>query len=85
MMHMKPHPDPHHAILNLEGGDEEVLHLWAFGKDLKIEIRVDEAKTGVVIATRKGMFGQAIPGRRLFDEADMPIVPKETDAREGAV
>ena len=62
-MYVKPHPNPHHAILNLEGGDEEVLHLRAFNKDLKIEIQVDEAKTGVVITTPSGMHRQAIPGR----------------------
>lgn len=62
-MHMKPHPNPHHAIVNLEGGDEEVLHLRAFKKDLKIEIRVDEAKTGVVIVTPDGVRRWAIPGR----------------------
>ena len=59
-MNMKPHPDPHHAILNLEGGDDEVLHIWAFGKDLGIEIRIDEAKTGVVISAKDGMHRQAI-------------------------
>jgi len=57
---MKPHPNPYHAILNLEGGDEEVLHLHAFGEDTGIEIRVDDAKTGVVIKTRDGMHRQAI-------------------------
>ncbi len=62
-MYAKPHPNPHHAILNLEGGSEEVVHIRAFGKDMKIEIRVDDAKTGVVITTRDGMFRQAIPGR----------------------
>lgn len=59
-MNMQPHPDPHHAILNLEGGDDEVLHIRAFGKELGIEIRVDDAKTGVVIATKLGMTRQAI-------------------------
>lgn len=63
-MHMRPYPkQPHHAILNLEGGDDEVLHLQAFKKDLGIEIRVDDAKTGVVITTPSGMHRQAIPGR----------------------
>jgi hypothetical protein len=37
-----------------------VLHLRAFGKDLGIEIRIDDAKTGVVITTRDWMFKQAI-------------------------
>lgn len=59
-MNMKPHPNPHHAILNLEGGDDEVLHIRAFGKDLGIEIRIDEAKTGIVIRTQDGMHRQAI-------------------------
>ena len=59
-MYMKPHPDPHHAILNLEGGDDEVLHIRAFGKDLGIEIRIDDTKTGVVISTKRGMTRQAI-------------------------
>ena len=63
-MHMRPYlKHPHHAILNLEGGDEEVVHIQAFGKDLKIEIQVDEAKTGVVITTPSGMHRQPIPGR----------------------
>jgi hypothetical protein len=48
------------AICDLEGGDEEVLHLYAFGKDLGITIRVDVAQTGVVIMTRNGMYRQAI-------------------------
>ena len=80
-MHMKPHPNPHHAILNLEGGDEEVLHLRAFGKDMKIEIRIDESKTGVVIKTPDGMYRQEIPGRhvRTVDETDVPIVQKTED------
>jgi len=59
-MNMKPHPDPHHAILNLEGGDDEVLHIRAFGKDLGIEIRVDDSKTGIIITTKLGMHRQAI-------------------------
>jgi len=59
-MYMKPHPNPHHLTINLEGGDEEVLHVRAFKKDLGIEIRIDEAKTGVVITTRDGMYRQAI-------------------------
>jgi len=59
-MMIKPHPNPHHAILNLEGGDEEVLHVRAFGKDLGINIRIDEAKTGVVIQTLDGMYRQVI-------------------------
>ena len=59
-MNMKPHPDPHHAIINLEGGDDEVLHIRAFKKNLGIEIRVDDSKTGVVIHTRDGMYRQAI-------------------------
>ena len=81
-MMMRPYPKhPHHAILNLEGGDEEVLHLRAFGKDLKIEIRVDESKTGVVITTRDGMYRQEIPGRQgvTVDEIDVPIVQKKED------
>ena len=65
-MYMKPHPQPHHAIINLEGGDDEVLHVRALGKDTGIEIRVDEAKTGVVIVTRDGLYRQTIrrDGRR---------------------
>lgn len=59
-MYMKPHPDPHHAILNLEGGAGEVLHLRALGKDLGISIKVDDTNTGVVISTRLGMTRQAI-------------------------
>lgn len=59
-MYMKPHPNPHQAILNLEGGEQEVLHLHALGKDLCIEIRVDDSKTGVVISTKRGMTRQAI-------------------------
>jgi len=59
-MNMRPHPDPYHAILNLEGGDKEALHIWALGKDLGIEIRIDETKTGVVIYTQDGMYRQAI-------------------------
>ena len=59
-MYMKPHPDPHHAIINLEGGDEEVLHVRAFGRNLDIEIRIDDAKTGIVIHTRDGLYRQAI-------------------------
>lgn len=63
-MHMRPHPKhPHHAILNLEGGPDEVLHLRAFKKDLKIEIHIDESKTGVVIQTPDGLRRWAIPGR----------------------
>ena len=62
-MHVGPHPNPYHANIHLEGGDEEVLHLRAFGKDMKIEIRIDESQTGVVITTPSGMFRQAIPGR----------------------
>ena len=49
-----------HAIVDLEGGDEEVLHLHAFGEDTGIEIRVDDAKIGIVIKTRDGMYRQAI-------------------------
>lgn len=48
------------AICDLEGGDEEVLHLYALGKDIGIAIRVDVVKTGVVIMTRDGMYRQAI-------------------------
>jgi len=59
-MNMTPHPHPHHLTVNLEGGDEEVLHVRAFKKDLGIEIRIAEAKTGVVIKTRDGMYRQAI-------------------------
>lgn len=59
-MNMQPHPEPHHAILNLEGGPDEVLHIRAFGKDLGIEIRIDDSKTGVVIFTKLGMTWQAI-------------------------
>lgn len=62
-MMMKPHRNPHHAILNLEGGEEEVLHLQAFGKDLGIEIRVDDTKAGVVIITEDGYYQQPIPGQ----------------------
>ena len=58
-MYMKPHPNPHHAIINLEG-DEEVLHVRALGRALGIEIRVDDARTGIVIKTRDGMYRQAI-------------------------
>jgi len=49
-----------HAIVDLEGGDDEVLHLKAFGKDLGIEIRLDDAQTGVVICTKLGMWRQTI-------------------------
>ena len=49
-----------HAIVDLDGSDEEVLHLQAFGKDIGIEIRVDDAKTGIVIKTRDGMYRQAL-------------------------
>ncbi len=74
-MHMQPYlKHPHHAILNLEGGPDEVLHLRALGKDLKIEMRIDEAKTGIVITTRDGMFRQAISGSRNR--------PKDADHRE---
>ena len=59
-MYMKPHPNPHHAIINFEGGDEEVLHVRALGRALGIEIRVDDARTGIVIKTRDGMYRQAI-------------------------
>ncbi|MCK5308316.1 MAG: hypothetical protein KAJ73_06865 [Zetaproteobacteria bacterium] len=59
-MNMKPHPEPHHAILNLEGGDEEVLHIRALGKNTGIEIRIDDSKTGVVISTKLGMTRQVI-------------------------
>jgi len=60
-MHMIPHPSQrHHAICNLEGGPDEVLHVRAFKKDLGIEIRIDETQTGVVIKTRDGMYRQAI-------------------------
>lgn len=59
-MNMKPHPDPHHAILNLEGGDDEVLHVRAFGKDIGIEIRIDDSKTGIVISTLGGIYRQVI-------------------------
>lgn len=78
-MNMKPHPDPHHAIINLEGGPNEVLHVRAFGKDLGIEVRIDDAQTGVVILTPSGMHRERIPGSRLVTlVADVPIVPKVT-------
>jgi hypothetical protein len=63
-MHIAPHPHPHHAILNLEGGSEEVVHIRAFGKDMKIEIRVDESKANVVISTPRGLVSFPIPGSR---------------------
>lgn len=65
-MHIMPHPHPHQAILNLEGGDHEVVHLHALGVDLGISFRVDDAKTGVVICTKLGMIRQEI--RRGSDE-----------------
>lgn len=62
-MHVGPHPDPYHANIHLEGGDKEVVHIRAFGKDMQIEIRIDESKTGVVIVTPDGVRRWAIPGR----------------------
>lgn len=50
----------HGGIINLEGNEGEVLRLRALGTDLGIEIRVDDAKTGIVIKTRDGMYRQAI-------------------------
>ena len=61
-MYMKPHPNPHQAILNLEGSDNEILYLYALGKDLGISIKVDEPRTGVVIFTKLGMVRQSIQG-----------------------
>lgn len=55
-----PDNQVHYAIVNLEGGSDEVLHIHALGKDTGIEIRVDEAQTGIVIKTRDGMYRQAI-------------------------
>ena len=49
-----------HAIVDLEGGDDEVLCLFAFGKDLGIEIRIDDNQAGVVITTLNGMWRQTI-------------------------
>ena len=69
------HPNPYHAILNLEGGDEEVLHLQAFGKDLDIEIRIDDAKTGIVIKTRDGRYRQALEAAE-----GRPFVPTSRQA-----
>lgn len=60
-MHMKPHPNPHQAILVLEGGDGEAIHIYAMGKDLGISIQVDDSKTGVVIKTKRGVFREGIP------------------------
>jgi len=58
-MHMMPRPShPHEAILNLEGGPEEVLHIRAFKKDLGIAVRIDEKHTGVVITTKQGVWRQ---------------------------
>lgn len=59
-MNIKPHPNPHHAIINLEGGEHEVVHLHALGVDLAISFQVDEAKSGVVIFTKRGMIRQDI-------------------------
>ena len=81
-MMMRPYPKhPHHAILNLEGGPDEVVHIRAFKKDLRIEIRIDESQTGVVIKTPDGMYRQEIPGRQgiTVDETDVPIVQKKED------
>ena len=61
-MYLKPHPNPHHAIINLEGGKHEVVHLHAFGVDLNISFQVDESQTGVVIFTNSGMVRQNIQG-----------------------
>lgn len=61
-MYMKPHPNPHHAIINLEGGEQEVIHLHALGVDLDISFQVDESQTGVVIFTKLGMVRQNIQG-----------------------
>lgn len=49
-----------YGIIDLEGGGEEVLHLHAFGEDLGIEIRLDDAKTGIVIITKSGMWRQPL-------------------------
>jgi len=47
---------PSHAVVDLEGGEDEVLHIRAFGKDVGIEIMVDDTQTGVVIVTTSGLY-----------------------------
>ena len=59
-----------HAIIDFEGaivGEDEVLHLKAFGKDTGISIKLDgisikldDTKTRIVIMTKNGMHRQVI-------------------------
>lgn len=49
-----------HSVIDLEGGFDEVLHLKAFGKDLGVEIRLDDTHKGIVIATKEGIHRQEL-------------------------
>jgi hypothetical protein len=48
------------AVIDFEGGADEVLHLKAFGKDLRIGIRLDEEQKGITIVTMTRMMRQPL-------------------------
>lgn len=61
---------PNQAVVDFEGGEDEVLHLRAFGKDLRIEIRLDEEERAITIVTPTRMMRQI-----LTESSGRPFIP----------
>ena len=77
---LESHPvrTPNQAVIDLEGGADEVLHLRAFGKELGIRIRLDDGMKAVVIETASGLHRQP-----LVDSVGRPFVPTGVEGHDG--